>query len=463
MKYKWFMVVAGLAAILAGFLFGGYGPVMARFFGTGEIPWPVYKNLSIWRLYSFVRVFGALLFGMGVLSLCVAAVKEPAAQKRIALGHFFAYLVVAIASFIQLTALWGTPAASFLSSFLLALACAFGFLGFVELGDTTVRRTSAIDDVSSQSLEEQWKRQIEAAAVQEERNRLARDLHDSIKQQMFSINVIAATAQAHWENDPAAAREALESVRGSAHEAMVEMEAMLQHLRPAPLETVGLVEAIRKQCEALKYRTDANVTTEFSKLPENRRLRPGTQEAVFRIVQEALANIARHARAGNVTVKLYADEQGQSFFVCVEDDGQGYNHAEVSEGMGMANIRERTQEIGGSVKIQSFPGKGTRLTVCVPLAKPAEEEAGRHVAVGILYLLAAFLFICFCLLGSLDAISTTSTALLTSLPFALPFVLLGVSRFVRARRIVRSASHKLDLLHALPGAFESVLFGAFQK
>jgi signal transduction histidine kinase len=95
------------------------------------------------------------------------------------------------------------------------------------------------------------------------------------------LSVSVAAAQARWETDPAGARTALNDVRSSAHEAMVEMEAMLQHLRAAPLETVGLVEALRKQCEALQYRTGALVTTEFADLPENDRLPPGTQEAVL--------------------------------------------------------------------------------------------------------------------------------------------------------------------------------------
>ena len=78
------------------------------------------------------------------------------------------------------------------------------------------------------------------------------------------------------------------------------MEAMLQQLRPTPLENVGLVDALRKQVEALQYRTGAYVTTEFGDLPDNDTLLPGAQEAIFRIAQEALNNIARHARAKNI-------------------------------------------------------------------------------------------------------------------------------------------------------------------
>lgn len=91
---------------------------------------------------------------------------------------------------------------------------------------------------------------IRDAAAQEERNRLARDLHDAIKQQIFAIQTSAATAETRFDADPAGAREAVAHVRQSAREAMAEMEAMLDHLRVVPLENAGLVEAIRKQAEA---------------------------------------------------------------------------------------------------------------------------------------------------------------------------------------------------------------------
>ena len=125
---------------------------------------------------------------------------------------------------------------------------------------------------SVESQREQWAQQIHEAAAQQERNRLARELHDSIKQQLFSINVSAATVQARWENDDAGARAALEAVRGSVREAMAEMEALLHNLRPAPLETLGLVEALRQQCESLQYRAGAQVTAEIGELPANMEL-----------------------------------------------------------------------------------------------------------------------------------------------------------------------------------------------
>jgi signal transduction histidine kinase len=214
--------------------------------------------------------------------------------------------------------------------------------------------------------------QISEAAAQEERNRLARDLHDSIKQQVFSMSVSAAAAYAHLTTQPEAARAALQDVKTSAQEAMVEMRALLQQLSPAPLEKSGLVQALRDQCEALAYRTGASVTPQFSALPPDDRLPAGAQEALFRIAQEALSNIARHARASTIHLQLTAGPDGP-LELRVQDDGQGFDPNSPAVGMGLANIHSRSAAIGAAVHIDSAPGHGTTLTVRVPLTTPASE------------------------------------------------------------------------------------------
>ena len=153
--------------------------------------------------------------------------------------------------------------------------------------------------------------QLREAAVQEERNRLARDLHDTIKQQLFSINVAAATAQSLRHHDPEAAAQHIRRVRDLSQAAMAEMKALLTQLRPQPLATVGLIEAIRDQLEALRFR--AKVTTELhhDALPDEGRLPPGAQETIFRVVQEALSNVARHARPPRAGDRCQRDDERQ--------------------------------------------------------------------------------------------------------------------------------------------------------
>ncbi len=207
-------------------------------------------------------------------------------------------------------------------------------------------------------------------AAQEERNRLARELHDSIKQQIFSINLGAAAAQARWENDPQGAKQALADVRRSAQEAMIEMEALLQQLSPVPLEKVGLQQALRDQGQALGYRTGAEVTVEFGDLPDDDQLPPGAQEDLFRIAQEGLSNVARHARARHVRLYLGQQTPNGPLVLEIHDDGQGFDTEAHPNGMGLDNIRQRAALLGGALELDSRPGMGTTLRVTVPLVPP---------------------------------------------------------------------------------------------
>lgn len=215
--------------------------------------------------------------------------------------------------------------------------------------------------------------QISEVAAQEERKRLARDLHDSIKQQVFSISISAAAAHAHLENNPSAAREALIDVKQSAQEAMVEMRALLQQLSPAPLEKSGLIEALREQSEAFSYRTGAKIETHFGALPDDERLPTGTQETIFRIAQEALSNIARHARAQNVLLKLTVGDN-ETLHLIISDDGQGFDRASQPTGMGINNIQSRAESINAITELQSEVGKGTTLHVTIPFVEPIIDE-----------------------------------------------------------------------------------------
>lgn len=210
-----------------------------------------------------------------------------------------------------------------------------------------------------------YERQIREAAAQEERNRLARDLHDAVKQQIFAIQASAAAAEARLDTDAAGARAAVAQVRQSAREATREMEAMLDQLRAAPLGHTGLVEAIRKQCDALALRTGAHVDVVIGRLPDEDSLVPGAHEAIHRIVQEALANVGRHARARNVRVSL--DDGPDRFEVTVWDDGLGFDGGgTASPGMGLHNMRARAGEIGGTIDVRSSPDAGTCVTLSIP-------------------------------------------------------------------------------------------------
>ncbi len=238
-----------------------------------------------------------------------------------------------------------------------------------------------INERLTAEVREKALQQAGEAAAQAERNRIARELHDSIKQQIFSISVSAAAARTLWhDGNSQDAREAVEDIQHSAKEAQVEMQALLQQLRPAPLENTSLIDALRVQAQALGLRTGAQMHVNIGALPGADRLLPGTQETVFRLVQEAFANIAKHARARAIWLALHT--QGQILHIEVRDDGQGFDPAKVRQGMGLSNLRERTDEVHGSVEISSQPGQGTAVRMSIPLLEalrdPSEEAHQRY-------------------------------------------------------------------------------------
>ena len=222
------------------------------------------------------------------------------------------------------------------------------------------------------NLRSQYETEIRNAARQEERARLARDLHDAVKQQLFVIQTAGATAQARFDTDAPGARAALEQVRTAAREAMTEMEAMLDQLQSAPISNAGLVAFLRKQCEAIGFRTGASVRFEPGALPDDRMLDPGARQAIARVAQEALSNVARHARARNVEMALGLIEG--SLVLTIRDDGSGFAPGDQPQGMGMANLAARAADVGGSLDVSSNPGQGTTVRFGVPCSGPLSSR-----------------------------------------------------------------------------------------
>src|SRR5215203_1259758 len=335
--------------------------------------------LGFWTIFSepvetvaTMRALGAALVGLAVVLWVSSALSLVSDQRRLALLLSFANGLLAATALLQ-QAIWGSPLGRFLILIPLSLAAALAWMGLkpVKPGEAAAELGALrIPDEIRQALLQQ----IGEAAAQEERNRLARDLHDSIKQQLFSINVGTATAQERWERDPEGAVAALADVRRSAREAMVEMQALLHHLRPESLGSIkGFVEALREQCEALRYRSGAEVTVELGEEIPDDRLPPGTPEALFRIAQEALANVARHARARQVRVRLGL--QGEAVVLEVVDDGQGFDRETASPGMGLRNLRERAESLGGKLELASEPGGGTRISARIPLTPTGADQS----------------------------------------------------------------------------------------
>jgi signal transduction histidine kinase/ligand-binding sensor domain-containing protein len=203
-----------------------------------------------------------------------------------------------------------------------------------------------------------------AAAVTAERNRLARELHDSATQSLYAVTMYADAATrllSLGQMEPAA--ENLHKLGGTAREALGEMRLLIFELRPPILVEQGLAAALRARLEAVEGR--AGLKTELHVDGESR-LPPEVEEGLYRIAVEALNNALRHAQARCISVSLYFDPK--SARLQVADDGIGFDLAAVRKagGQGLPGMQERAEEIGGTWAVESSPGAGTRVTIVVP-------------------------------------------------------------------------------------------------
>ena len=385
-----YLVVGGAFALWPYHTMGLFGvDPMTPLLGLDPDP---ARRIPVWTLFGFTRLYGTALLGAGVLGLLLRRTVDPDVQRDVVTGLFLFNLLACAMTALQQLAVFSLhgQAGWWLAAAFGCLAGGFGHLLFSTRG-VAPAGVGVWSGLTLGEVREGWLREVREAAAQQERSRLARDLHDSIKQQLFTISVSAAAVEARLDADAAGARSALAEVRQAAHEGMVEMEAMLQHLQPVALATVGLVEALRQQCEATKYRTGAEVTLEAGELPDEDSLPPGTHASLFRIAQEALSNIGRHARARRVDVRLERGPSNSLWAVqlVIVDDGSGFDPVAVRSGMGLANLRARAGELGAELGIESAPGQGTRVFVRVPAGAVRTTAVSAGLQRGLLLGLAA--------------------------------------------------------------------------
>ena len=208
-------------------------------------------------------------------------------------------------------------------------------------------------------------------AILEERTRLARELHDSVTQSLFSVHCQAGAVAIYLERDLARSKQELEELRRTAHEALQGMRALIFDLRPVSLKEAGLAAALRDQVEQQRRTGGPELLFEGS---GDCSLPPRVEEHLFHIAQEALRNAVKHARAERITVSMVVDPE------CVElsvtDDGRGFDPQSLAtddrRSFGLIGLRERARLLNGSLDILSKPGEGTQVRVRMPIL--AEEQ-----------------------------------------------------------------------------------------
>lgn len=206
--------------------------------------------------------------------------------------------------------------------------------------------------------------QAQELATLQERQRLARELHDSISQALYGISLGAHTAQETVESDPEQAMASLQYILDLTEAGLAEMRALIFELRPESLEMEGLVAALNKQVAVLRTRYKLNVDVEMNFEPD---LSLEIKQSLYRIAQEALHNTVKHARASKVILRLI--RQDNDILLEIHDNGKGFDPARSFPGhLGLRSMHERAAKVDGTLTIDSDPGRGTCIAVRVPIS-----------------------------------------------------------------------------------------------
>ena len=262
------------------------------------------------------------------------------------------------------------------------LACMLGIVGAGALitGWERSRRREAVAaerQISEENLELQRQAQrAELAAVEErgrlaeERGRIAREIHDGVAQSLYMLNISLETCVELAAQGREGLRERLQSLVGMSRQALLETHHYIFDLKPMLEGDRSITQALENQLQ--EFRSVTSMQAEFSANGEETPLPLATSPALFRIVQEGLANVYRHAQASRVYVTL-AFEDGQVRLE-IQDNGQGFSRKEIIEGRGLNNMTQRAEELGGSLSIESTIGQGTILNVTIPLPNDGSGE-----------------------------------------------------------------------------------------
>lgn len=234
-----------------------------------------------------------------------------------------------------------------------------------DVGGRVIRLAIFGHDVTERKQAEEQHARL---AALEERQHLARELHDSLSQSLYGIALGAHTALTWLDSDRSKVVEALDYVLSLADAGLTEMRALIFDLRPESLEVEGLVTALAKQSVAVHARNDIEMRTDLCDEPD---APLETKEAIYRIAQEALHNAVKHAQAGQLDLRLC--RSGESIVLEISDDGVGFDPTVAFPGhLGLRSMVERAARLGGTLEIHSAPGNGTRVRARFP--SPGESS-----------------------------------------------------------------------------------------
>jgi signal transduction histidine kinase len=204
---------------------------------------------------------------------------------------------------------------------------------------------------------------LDQLATTRERNRLARELHDTLAHTLSGLSVQLETIKAYWDVDPKMAREALERSSTAAHTGLEETRRALKALRVSPLADLGLTQALTILAKDSASRSNLKLDLSIAeKLPV---LSPDVEQCIYRVAQEAITNAVNHAQPTLLKVKL--ENLDDHVKLTVQDNGSGFDLEKSTnpDHFGLTGMQERTQLVGGELKIQSIPGSGTQILLII--------------------------------------------------------------------------------------------------
>lgn len=244
-------------------------------------------------------------------------------------------------------------------------------IGMVVDGRFAGAHGSVRDVTERERLERDLRRQAADLAAGEERAHLARELHDSVTQALFSMGLTVRSLELQLQTDPEAARQKLTELRELQRDALAEMRTLLFELRPSSLENDGLVQAIKNHAAAVQGRTGLALTVDAEPID---RLALEVEEALYRITQEALHNVVKHA--GACTARIGLRQDGDHVRLVISDDGAGFDPGQVGRGhLGLIGMQQRADRVASELTLTSRPGKGTVIEVLVRRPGPNAHDS----------------------------------------------------------------------------------------
>ncbi|GGB51696.1 sensor histidine kinase [Virgibacillus dakarensis] len=230
------------------------------------------------------------------------------------------------------------------------------------LGEKLQNQVKSLQRMADEKAD--FARSAHKAAVIEERQRLARDLHDAVSQQLFALTMMSEAAVRQLEKKPEIAKEQMQEVATAALKAQTEMRALLLHLRPVHLSGEALSTGVKKLITELKQKSSLDF---HLFIDDDLKLSETTEEHVFRTIQESLSNTLRHANATEVTLRL--KKRDNELFLHISDNGNGFDierDTNRKTSYGLKTMKERAEELGGTFIIRSNKGEGTYIDIRIP-------------------------------------------------------------------------------------------------